>query len=1564
MLLKKLLATLLLLALAFTALPGGQQAAVAESKYYIDVDVTNQYVTVYRKSDNAIVRQMICSTGASGSSTPLGTFVMPNKRYSNERTEWYHTLGVYVKYASRIYQGILFHSVPFSSRNEATLQQDAFNKLGSPASHGCIRLRVDDSKWIADNCPPGTVVRIFRSNSRNEIVRGVLLEVGSYSIDSGVPYNQFIGLSDDPDTLDRASSGPEVRDLQMLLQSLGFFTGTPDGTYNTLTVQAVAAFQEAAGLEATGLADLGTRDLAASPDAPTGTRTTFSVGMSGRAVEKLQAALSALKLYDGPIDGKYSEAVAEAVRYLQGVEFLMVNGEADQVLQEAALAQAGALAERFGAGGDYQLLALEEDTLMARVANTDALWMRSAPSTAADTINRLEKGTQLLVLAQEGDWTHVRLGQQAGYCMSIYLDVFTGKATTLHYGQGFFPDGDLLKRVQQHMIDLGYMEGVATGVYDRETIEAVKAFQQAIGQYPDGLPGEETLARAEADDAPTGTRVALSLGDSGRPVEDLQKALAALRLYDGETDGVYDADVAQAVSRFEGYYGYAQDGIAEPDILKDVRARADVLAQRFGEGDYALIVVEQRSRIATVTADSLWLRKEPSINAGTLDKLLKGEQLAAVADLGLWTQVTADGQDGYVMSEFIAIEEHVEHELFYDIGLIADADVKALQEAMIALGYLAGEASGVYDTATIAAVKAFETALGDEYADGMANQGVLDAALAEGAPVNTGMTLTPGSSATRAVKALQESLRALGFYTGELDGNFTEDLGRAIWMYQRVNTGSADGIADKETQEAIHAAAQAVRDEYGDDYSILLTEETVQTAIVTAEKLWLRKAPSTSAETHCRLPKGTELAVLEELDGWVRVQYGDLDGYVMAGFVTLHQELLVKPVYGKDLLGGAGAVRELQANLISLGYLDGTATGIYDLATIGAVKAFQQAIGEEATGEATEATLEASRQEDAPTGTRVTLSLGDSGKAVRALQEALQALKFYDGGLDGVYDEDVAAAVELFQRFYRAEGFLANGEAAPEVQQAALEKAANGDAGYNGEELPVLVLKAEVAGTGSLWLRADGSTAAAALAKMYRGERMTVLEKGDTWSKVQYKGQMGYAMSQYLRFYEEEAWCGEAVEGLAAVVNADALALYDEASTTAAAIMTVGRGEHVTVLMQDAAWSQVVYGGRTGYVPNSSLAFYAVVQPGDVLEPVTTATVDAGSLWLRTSGEGTAPTIASMPRGQVVDVLEKGGSWSKVVFDGMVGYSMNEFLIFADEGPEEPQEPITTATVNADSLWLREYGSTTAPTKAKMSRGDKVDVLERGETWSKVVFNGMTGYSMNEFLIFADEEPEGPEGPEEPQEPITTATVNADSLWLREYGSTTAPTKAKMSRGDKVDVLEKGETWSKVVFNGITGYSMNEFLIFADEEPEEPQEPITTATVNADSLWLREYGSSTAPTKAKMSRGDKVDVLEKGETWSKVIFNGMTGYSMNEFLIFADEEPEGPEGPEEPQEPITTATVNADSLWLREYGSSTAPTKAKLFRGDKVDVLEKGGTWCKVSFRGLVGYSMTEFLDF
>ena len=274
---------------------------------------------------------MICSTGASGSSTPIGTFVMPNKRYSSERTEWYFTMDVYVKYPSRIYKGILFHSVPFSSRNDATLQWSEYNKLGSPASHGCIRLRVDDSKWIADNCPPGTVVYIYRSGARNDIVRSVLLEVGSYSIDLGLSYNQFIGLSDDPDTLDRASSGPEVQELQSLLLSLGFNRYTYRARPTAPTIPSPSRpwplSRRPWVWRRPALPTARRAIWPASPDAPTGTRTTFRVGMSGRAVEKLQAALKALKLYDGPVDGQYTQRPRRRRDLFAGISILPENGE-------------------------------------------------------------------------------------------------------------------------------------------------------------------------------------------------------------------------------------------------------------------------------------------------------------------------------------------------------------------------------------------------------------------------------------------------------------------------------------------------------------------------------------------------------------------------------------------------------------------------------------------------------------------------------------------------------------------------------------------------------------------------------------------------------------------------------------------------------------------------------------------------------------------------------------------------------------------------------------------------------------------------------------------------------------------------------------------------------------------------------------------------------------------------------------------------------------------------------------------------------------------------------------
>ena len=152
--------------------------ALAASPYAIEVDVTNQIVTVYRAEDmgdSGIVRQMICSTGVN-ECTPVGRFTL-NQRNSAERTEWYAipAYDCYVQYVTRIIGGYLFHSLPYAEEDEATLDQEAAALLGTPASHGCIRLRPEDAKWIAKNCPNGTPCHIYHSRETDEGLRGLLL---------------------------------------------------------------------------------------------------------------------------------------------------------------------------------------------------------------------------------------------------------------------------------------------------------------------------------------------------------------------------------------------------------------------------------------------------------------------------------------------------------------------------------------------------------------------------------------------------------------------------------------------------------------------------------------------------------------------------------------------------------------------------------------------------------------------------------------------------------------------------------------------------------------------------------------------------------------------------------------------------------------------------------------------------------------------------------------------------------------------------------------------------------------------------------------------------------------------------------------------------------------------------------------------------------------------------------------------------------------------------------------------------------------------------------------------
>ncbi len=134
---------------------------IISQPYLIAVNKDWNTVTVYTKDvyDNYTVPYKVCLCSI-GDSTPTGYFI------TLERYRWKDLYeNSYGQYATRITGHILFHSVPYYSEDPSDLEYNEFNLLGTPASLGCVRMCVEDVKWIYDNCPKGFPCVIYNDPS-------------------------------------------------------------------------------------------------------------------------------------------------------------------------------------------------------------------------------------------------------------------------------------------------------------------------------------------------------------------------------------------------------------------------------------------------------------------------------------------------------------------------------------------------------------------------------------------------------------------------------------------------------------------------------------------------------------------------------------------------------------------------------------------------------------------------------------------------------------------------------------------------------------------------------------------------------------------------------------------------------------------------------------------------------------------------------------------------------------------------------------------------------------------------------------------------------------------------------------------------------------------------------------------------------------------------------------------------------------------------------------------------------------------------------------------------------
>lgn len=190
-------------------------------KYYILLDLKNQFVTVFEKDQDGeytkIVRRFICTTGSTyadpedpedrATPTPKGIYKMGGRERFGEFAAFG---GTFAQYWTQIVGGVFFHSIMYSRRDINTLERGAFRNLGRNISHGCVRLYVEDAKWLYYYAPPGTTIEVSRDEPSNKAVTQMLKTTMSFS-----EYNAFQKTIYDTDELPNFSAWIVKEDAQV-----------------------------------------------------------------------------------------------------------------------------------------------------------------------------------------------------------------------------------------------------------------------------------------------------------------------------------------------------------------------------------------------------------------------------------------------------------------------------------------------------------------------------------------------------------------------------------------------------------------------------------------------------------------------------------------------------------------------------------------------------------------------------------------------------------------------------------------------------------------------------------------------------------------------------------------------------------------------------------------------------------------------------------------------------------------------------------------------------------------------------------------------------------------------------------------------------------------------------------------------------------------------------------------------------------------------------------------------------------------------------------------------------
>lgn len=307
----------------------------------------------------------------------------------------------------------------------------------------------------------------------------------------------------------------------------------------------------------------------------------------------------------------------------------------------------------------------------------------------------------------------------------------------------------------------------------------------------------------------------LRLGDAGEAVSAMQARLAELGYYTGGVSSIFDEATEDAVKLFEKGYGTMQTGIAtaamQERLYSDTAAvynsDAYVLAveshyEKLEEGDTGSAVIALQMRLQELgypISEITGVYDDATCEAVGLFYEMYGQRARDYAIVDLQKVLFSEAAIPY---SYEISDDTDSNSLNLSKGM-SGTRVTQLQLRLVELGYMEAT-TGVYDDETVTAISNFQTACRTE-GTGVADVSIQQQLFASDAPVYGEIkqiyALLQWGDSGDAVSALQKRLKELGFYNGEADGVFSDDMVATIKLFQ-VSAGMEEtGVASVELQE-------------------------------------------------------------------------------------------------------------------------------------------------------------------------------------------------------------------------------------------------------------------------------------------------------------------------------------------------------------------------------------------------------------------------------------------------------------------------------------------------------------------------------------------------------------------------------------------------------------------------------------------------------------------------------------------------------------------------------------------------------------------------------------------